>query len=116
MYWFPLYGAHFNGSEGDLFLMLKGKNKATSIRRIMIWHPDMADLKSPVTWQKQKLTLPKTIDTGLPMVIVPVDTAGNTGYPNPVIDGKMLQSSTAEPMTVLLPDVIPAETSEADKK
>jgi hypothetical protein len=108
LYWLPLYGAQFAGAEGDLLLTLKKQCKATQIKRLMLWHPTLSDQTLPVNGSIQQLALPDAVDAAKPMVIVPVDGVGNCGYPCPVVDGKMLPWSGVEPMTVLLPDVIPA--------
>lgn len=109
MYWLPLHGAQFNGTEGDLLLKLTGKKQATQVRRLLLWDQSMADASLVVNWKIEQWTLPNTIDAQQPMVILPRDTAGNAGYPCPMIDGKTLPWSDAQPMTVLLPDIIPVK-------
>ncbi len=79
--WFPLYGARFNGTEGDIILRLSGKKERTEILRVIVWHPELNELGFPTHPVSTKIELPNKPQSEQPLVVCAYDSLGNPGLP-----------------------------------
>jgi hypothetical protein len=101
VYWTPLHGAQFYGSEGDLTLRLEGADGPCAIKDVFLWRPDMQGADIRVTWQDQSTTLPDSIVQRGPLVVVAYDKLDNAGLPRLFYDGKTLPPPSRDPMDLL---------------
>ncbi len=77
-YWTPLYKAKFAGREGDLLIQLSGSRENTYIRELIVWDPDMEEIKlKPAA----SMVLPQSISTACSFVAAAYDKMGNAGTP-----------------------------------
>lgn len=94
-YWFPLYHAAFNGTEGDLVLQSRNTKETILIRRILLWQDGHPDATLTVNDHTTSAMLPEGIDPKQPLVICPADAIGNPGIPRIFYQG---QTTIAKPI------------------
>ena len=101
VFWTPLHGAQFAGSEGDLTLRLEIDPAPCSLREVFLWYPEFKEAGAPVSWQSRSLSIPEPLTLDGPMVVVAYDKLDNAGLPRLFYDGKTPPRPSRDPMDLL---------------